>query len=243
MSSALDGLFHDAANLRRFVEYTNRVCREESQHESYLGGTETFFKHTANLAAVTIEYLDALPRQSYKTPLRIRAERQKLVALKAYWRLVHRFIKPAADANTLKIPIPLVNFLSDLSQGIPHVPPPKVLILITQELNYFQYRHTGLKGAYGQLQGVVPKAPNFPEGLGFVGIPYSQGSSLFTNLVIFHELGHFVFEETATANSLLAHAFCASLTRKGSPDLQLSRSFRAKQEFGLEHLVGAAVNH
>jgi hypothetical protein len=34
----------------------------------------------------------------------------------------------------------------------------------------------------------------FPPEIGFVEIPYSQGTSFFANINIFHEIGHFVFQ-------------------------------------------------
>jgi hypothetical protein len=201
MQSTVKGLYHDAAALRRFVDDSKLFC-EEAKHESYVGASQDFFVHIRELATKTIAFLDRLPAQQYPDDLKIRAERQKLVLIKKYWSVVHRFIKPATDANTLKVPVPLVDFLSDLA-NISALPPAKIVILLSQELNYFQYRHTGLKDVYLQLQGVVPDAPTFPDGLGFIGIPYSQGSNFFTNLVIFHELGHFFFEETLKEDDLI----------------------------------------
>ena len=199
MQSTVAGLYHDAAALRRFVEDSKRFC-EEAEHESYVGASEKFFRYVSDLAAATIKFLDRIPQQG-KSDDRIRAERQKLVLVKGYWGVVHSYIKPATDANTLRVPVALVDFLSNLPEGT-GFSPAKIVILLSQELNYFQYPHTGLKKADLQLRGIFEEVPAFPEGLGFIGIPYSQGSNFFTNLVIFHELGHFFFEEKARADAL-----------------------------------------
>lgn len=200
MQSTVDGLYHDAAALRSFVEHSKLFC-DEATNESYVGAAQEFFAHIRELATATVAFLDRIPTQQYQTERKIRAERQKLVLIKKYWTVVHRFIKPAADANTLRVPVPLVDFLSDLANNS-SLPAAKIVILLSPELNYFQHRHTGLKNAYIQLRNIVPDAPEFPDGLGFIGIPYSQGSNFFTNLVIFHELGHFVFEESSKADGL-----------------------------------------
>src|ERR1017187_5466895 len=50
------------------------------------------------------------------------------------------------------------------------------------------------------LSATIPAA-RFPRNLGFVELPYSQGPSFFNNLVIYHEIGHFVYEELSIADS------------------------------------------
>ena len=70
----------------------------------------------------------------------------------------------------------------------------KLVVLLTPELMYFQTPHTELKETASHLAQIIPKAM-FPDGLGFVELPYSQGLNLFTNLALYHELGHFAFEE------------------------------------------------
>ncbi len=200
MQSGVEGLFHDAAILRRFVGCIKKFSVER---KTYSLASKEFFDHVANFALATIEYVDWLPTQKYKTKQKVQIERQKIIALKAYWRVLHEFVKPAADGDTLSIPIPLLDVLSDVAGVVPAVASARVLILISQELNYFQYQHTGLKEVYFYVQKVIPKAPGFPAGLGFIGIPYSQGASFFTNLAVFHEFGHFVFEECEKASHFL----------------------------------------
>jgi hypothetical protein len=70
----------------------------------------------------------------------------------------------------------------------------RVLILLTPEFMYFQRPHTDIKGQARDIEAFIPSA-SFPPKLGFIEIPYSQGPSFFTNLAIYHEIGHFVYEE------------------------------------------------
>ena len=53
------------------------------------------------------------------------------------------------------------------------------------------------------LSATIPAA-RFPRNLGFVELPYSQGPSFFNNLVIYHEIGHFVYEELSNADPPVA---------------------------------------
>ena len=64
---------------------------------------------------------------------------------------------------------------------------------------YFQRPHTEIKDQGRIVESFIPRAV-FPPKLGFIELPYSQGSSFFTNLVIYHEIGHFVYEELSNSN-------------------------------------------
>jgi hypothetical protein len=68
--------------------------------------------------------------------------------------------------------------------------PPHTLLL-----NYFFHRRADLRFDAQRFEAIVGGSPAFPKNLALIGMPYSQGTSLFLNLVIFHELGHFAFEE------------------------------------------------
>ena len=69
------------------------------------------------------------------------------------------------------------------------------MLLLSSELNYFQHRHTRLKRLGNELRSIIPHVEPFPDGLGFIAIPYSQGSNIFTNVLIYHEAAHLVAEE------------------------------------------------
>src|SRR5262249_38618894 len=44
------------------------------------------------------------------------------------------------------------------------------------------------------VESFIPRA-KFPAKLGFIELPYSQGPSFFKNVAVYHEIGHFVYEE------------------------------------------------
>jgi hypothetical protein len=70
----------------------------------------------------------------------------------------------------------------------------RLLILLTPDFMYYQRSHTDIKSQAQDIQSFIPRAA-FPRKLGFIEIPYSQGPSFFNNLAIYHEIGHFVYEE------------------------------------------------
>jgi len=118
-----------------------------------------------------------------------------LPALIKGWELLHTFIKPVLDADNLKVPYPLVHFLTEHIGELEAVRGTKLVFEISPDLNYFQHQHTDLRIAIQSLQTLV-HGPLFQPTLGFLALPCSQFRSLFMNCVLYHEVGHFIAEET-----------------------------------------------
>ncbi len=196
MPDALDGLRHDAGAVYRLTEDIEQFCDQRRLQHQYIGASSLFFEHVGDVARKTLEYLKSFDSVAPASERRIRAHRLRLISIKNYWLEIHELLKPVADAHALAIPISLVDLLCTRVKGIRGVADAQIAILVSEQLNYFQSRNAGLRDVYTHLSAVVPNLPIFPKGLGFIGIPFSQGSSLFTSLVIFHELAHFIFEET-----------------------------------------------
>lgn len=201
MHDALDALVHDAASLYGLVDFIQRYCAEQKTAQTYVDATVKFFDYIDPLAKGTKQFLRVSTQ--FALPQRADAIRTSLLSVKNYWRVLHTFIKPAADAHTLKIPSPLLNLAADQARAVPGMKDANVVVLLTPELMYFQTPHSGIKEMAAGLLAVIPNAL-FPPNLGFVELPYSQGPSFFNNLVIYHEIGHFVYEELAIADRLAA---------------------------------------
>jgi hypothetical protein len=196
----LSGFLHDATSLYRLVGAISRFCQEQRTFQTYTEATGIFFDHLEGLAQRTLEYLQELAQKAGRTG-RLREQRLKLVAIKKGWRELHRLVKPAADAHTLKVPVPLLDFLERRVQQVTGLTQAKIVILLSPELNYFQERHGQIKDAVAKLADTLGMRP-WQDSLGFIGIPYSQGMSIFTNLLICHELGHFAAEELGEVERL-----------------------------------------
>jgi len=78
----------------------------------------------------------------------------------------------------------------------------RIVIGVTAKLNYYQHRHTRVRGLAGSLSDVVKECDVYGK-VGFVSLPFSQSQSLFTNCLLYHEAGHFVFEERSVADKIL----------------------------------------
>jgi hypothetical protein len=238
MSTRVGDLDHIASLLQSFVDDLNRYCNRYKTDNHFLGGTPALFDYVSRLAAGTSTYLnntvtayrsdfpdnqpedDREPTEE-QTKEELRTIR-KLDAVNKYWTLLHSQLKQAADANTLSVPVPLVNMACDLLKRIPGMTNIRLVVLHTPELMYYQKSYKTIREAGTRLANKIPEA-KFGDAFGVVELPYSQGPSLFTNLVLFHELGHVVFDD---------------VSRQTEPDSFLS-TLSAQIEYSLtEHIPG-----
>jgi len=242
MQAGLTALLHDAAVLHRFSDFLEEYCKEQERSQRYVDASGDFFKYTEDLAReIKLELRRDIERTSLFPP-RIAASRtaslrRKMLTLKDYLRLLHTLIKPAADAHTLSIPAPLINLACDQLRQIEGMGDSRIVVLLTPQLMYFQRPHTHVKQQAALVEKFVPQVL-FPKKLGFIELPYSQGPSFFTNLAIYHEIGHFVYEELPSLPSSNASFTALGLARDHAlmefPRLRRDRQVRALAEKILE---------
>jgi hypothetical protein len=203
MQGELAGLLNDAGSLSRFVRYLSDFCHERRASHRYIRSSEEFFGYIDHLAGETQAFLQGVVDQPETSALGLRSQRLKLATVKRLWTLLHGLIKPVADAHTLRVPSPLLGLLERQLRTVRDFSDCRVVTLLSPDLNYFQYRTGLLSHLATELQSFLPNARPFPGGLAFVAIPYSQGHCLFTNVLLYHEVGHFVFATLESARRLL----------------------------------------
>ena len=115
---------------------------------------------------------------------------------------MHELVRPAEDAHTLSIPVAFVEFLERSLSEIPGLEGCDVVISHTSVLNYFFHPRADLRNYAQRYEAIIGGSPAFPKKLALIGMPYSQATSLFLNLVICHEMGHFAFEELGLEQQL-----------------------------------------
>ena len=168
-------LVHEATSLFRLVESIDRFVSEHEFLFAYSEANRAFFAHVHRRAEDTRGLISTLLA---KSDSRAAQHRMALVTQKERWKIIHTYVKPATDAHTLNIPAPLIRLATEYLLKATGATKTKVVALLTPELMYFH---------------------NTPESslaadLVFVELPYSQGPGFFTNLTIYHEIGHWVYD-------------------------------------------------
>lgn len=201
--SALGLFIQQASRLYRLVDQVDVVVRESLAVRTHSKESVSFLAFVGDAVRATQAFLKDLQIEWInESPERREHFEGKIAELSGAWALLHNFIKPVADAHTLCIPTPLVRLVGDCASRIVRPGPALLAVELVTPLNYIEVGQTGLQEINGLLRAVLgPRnAPRIPDGLGIVGLPYSQGSSLFLNCLLFHELGHYIFEQHKFGN-------------------------------------------
>lgn len=188
------------------------VCyRKEDIDRTHRPATNTFFEYLAALETCTELYLQKFVRlPTNPVPILASLDRENLLNLRGFWNKLHEFAKPVRDADTLHAPVVLIDHLEKSLSRINRLRGSKILVYHTARLNYLQHPRGRIRDGgrrYAQIvkQLTRRRIPDFPSKLALVAIPYSQDTSLFSNLLLCHELGHFVFEEFSLGLAMAPH--------------------------------------
>lgn len=218
MQGSLAGLQHEAASVYRLVDFIEHFCHEQSSTRSYVSATTKFLGLVIALAEDTKQYI---LRATSEAKRRAEAgtgrtqfferwlinERGVLHTIKGSWTIIHKYLKPAAEAHALQVPVPLVKLAERQIRSVQGMSDAVVAVLLTPELNYFQTPHTRFQNAVNTLKQAT-NGPALPASgpVGFVELPFSQGPSFFNNVALYHELGHFALAECSSNTAVLKKA-------------------------------------
>lgn len=182
---------HNYAAAYKLIKSLKDLVAQYRALHSYPESSEHFLEFVENAAAKSLLKLEE-KLEGYNREFR-RRESSLLFPLSVMhgWELLHAFIKPVADANTLSIPYPLSHFISKHICSLKAVGEAQIVVEIVSELGYLQHPHTKMRNAIRQLPGVISKDVKF----GFIAMPCSQSKNLFLNCLLYHEAGHFIAEE------------------------------------------------
>lgn len=188
---------HDAAVLYRFIDSVCALAEERSS-SVYVPASDEFFEYIRDLGRKTKAYLEEFPKNLPTDDFLKLIYRQKLTALNDGWAELHQFVRPATDADTLNTPFSLLLAFYRKIHKITGFENARFTVFHIDEVNYLQVRASWFRELAQKLGSQIPNPPTFPQGLGLIGIPYSQSSAVFLNALVPHEMGHFVFQHLGT---------------------------------------------
>jgi hypothetical protein len=207
MFSLRNQLVREASALYGFVDSVSAHCSRVPQSVAFTESSARFFEHIDQLASATKRHLAAFPAHDVQaaTEDEFHQTRDELLTIRRAWQELHQFIKPAVDADTLNQPSALVSAMLNRTKKLPGLQNADFAIFHTDSFDYLQVNPTSIREAARELAFIVG-AQEFPEGLGLIGIPSTQGSSLFLNCLVAHEIGEYVYAEKSLDNYLQPEA-------------------------------------
>ena len=187
-------VLHKCTATFKLVHALKGLIASARADKTYPKWSDNFLKYCEGTADATFNRLKSWSDINEKDTLLFSILSQRLSIIIHGWELLHSFIKPILDADNLKVPYPLVQFLNEHVGKLEKVKEAKFVIEISPDLNYFQHQHTDLARAMFFLKTVIEGPPIGPK-LGFLALPCSQSKGLFMNCLLYHEAGHFIAEE------------------------------------------------
>jgi len=207
MLSLRNQLVREASALYGFVDSLSAQCSRVPQSVAFTESSARFFQHIDQLAAATKRHLAVFPADSVETASEdeFHQTRDELLTIRRAWQELHQFIKPAVDADTLNQPSALISSMRNRTKELPGLQDADFAIFHTDSFDYLQVNPTSIREAARELAFIVG-AQEFPERLGLIGIPSTQGNSLFLNCLVAHEIGEYVYAEKSLDNYLQPEA-------------------------------------
>jgi len=169
-------------------------CRSDNSYPIWSNRFLEFCEHNAE---ATLKYIEE-PKESgieiINEAMKNNILSVRLPSIIKGWELLHSFIKPVLDANTLRVPNSFIHFLSQHIGSLNAVKDSNIVIELIPQFNYLQHRHTSVRRAMTYLKAITKSI--YPDlKIGFLGLPFSQSESLFLNCLLYHEAAHFIAEE------------------------------------------------
>lgn len=183
---------HDLTALYAFIEsVVGGAARIPSA--AYGPAANEFFEFVSELAQTCRDYI---VDWKVADADEFEHKRPELEEIRGHWRELHKLIKPAFDADTLQVPSAVVDGIARRFQELPSCEKTKFALFHTSEFTYMHVHTAALRITADKFRAVVPNAPKFPENLGLIGMPYSQGQTAFANCLVAHEMAHYRYRGT-----------------------------------------------
>ena len=198
MPEERDHLRHDLTALYAFIEsVVGGAARRPSA--AYGPAANEFFKFVNALATTCRDYI---ADWKVADADEFEHKRPELEEIRGHWRELHKLIKPAFDADTLQVPSAVVDGIARRFRELPDCEKTEFALFHTAEFNYMHVHTAALRGTAKSFRAIVPNAPKFPDDLGLIGMPYSQGRTAFANCLVAHEMAHYRYRGTALESKL-----------------------------------------
>ena len=184
-----------------------RLCKDLSEfilsgqaRKTYLDETEHFLEYIKK----SLKAIDNFVRQTIKKEMapplaKVRLKGFDLIREGLSW--IYILVKEAIDADTLSIPYSLTVFLNHTATKVQKRGKVSLVVLGSSDLMYYKYNLKHLRNLTQCLNSTVIKNyPVLPPEIGILKFPYCAAQELLVNCILFHEMGHYIYEKTGLQN-------------------------------------------
>ncbi len=202
MATLCDEFVRESTALLSVIHNIQDFLDERRSHRTYLVETNAFFDYIEESNDQIEEFVTSAGTQlgtmTDTTLARTLLDVKALLAVVIRW---YSLIRQVSDADTLSIPFPLIAYINNSLMALfPSASPlnkAKILPLAANELNYHQMPLDKIEKSCKDCTIIRP----FPSNIGIIAFPYTERASVLLNPMLFHELGHFVFQRNNSVST------------------------------------------
>ncbi|OHB59664.1 MAG: hypothetical protein A2173_06375 [Planctomycetes bacterium RBG_13_44_8b] len=179
-----------------------RLCKDLREfilsgktRKTYLLETKRFLKYITK----SLEAIDSFVRQAVKQeidPPLLKSKLREFDSIKKVLAGLYVLTEEAVDADTLSIPYSLTIFLNHTAKIIEKPKKVALVVIGSSDLMYYKYNLKRLRKLSTDLSIVIKDYPPLPEDIGVLKFPYCAAQEVLANCVLFHEMGHYIYENT-----------------------------------------------
>lgn len=195
-----------------------RLCKDLSEfilsgqaRKTYLVETEHFLEYIKKSLEAIDEFVKQTITKEMPPPLaKVRLKGFDLIREGLSW--IYIFVKEAIDADTLSIPYSLIIFLNYVATELQKPEKVSLVVLGSSDLMYYKYNLKNLRNLTRHIASkVIKDYPVLPEDIGVLKFPYCAAQEVLVNCILFHEMGHYIYEKTNLEQQFL-HDIESNLT-------------------------------
>lgn len=185
------------------------LCRDLSEfissgrtRKTYLHQTEYFLEYIVkSLKSIEKAVRKAVGQKIDEELLKSKLREFNLIkkALSSLYVLT----KETIDSDTLSIPYSLTMLLNDIAKKIEELDSAGLVVLGSSDLMYYKYNLERLRNLTRNLGFAIKDYPPLPEDIGILKFPYCAAHDVLMNCILFHEMGHYIYERTKLEESFL----------------------------------------
>ena len=183
-----------------------RLCEELGDHiqegrsrKTYLIETEKFINYiqdSINIINIYVKDIIQKLREDSIDQELVQAKHRGLGQTKNVLGLLYMLTKDVIDADSLSIPFSLSIFINEKTKEIQGLKNASLVIFGTSDLNFYQRSLKKLRVLSLVLHEEIVDFPIFSSDISILHFPYSTAKQILVNCILFHEMGHFVYENT-----------------------------------------------
>jgi len=188
--------------LLRLCEDLREFIRSGQARKTYLYETKGFLEHIKTSLTAIEDFVREVINNPPIAPL-IKLKLRDLGEIKKGLSWLYMLTKQTIDADSLSIPFSLTTFLNYMANNLQKTKPVSLVVIGSLDLMYYKYDLKRLRDLTRYLETRIKDYPKLSEDIGILMFPYCAAQEVLVNCILFHEMGHYVYENTKLENSFL----------------------------------------